>query len=66
YTAEYYAMQELYESPDEALLARWGIDYVLFDDTVYGRFPTANEPWYTARYPLWYKNGSCRVYRIRR
>lgn len=66
YTAEYYAMQKLYESPDEALLARWGIDYVLFDDTVYGRFPTANEPWYAARYPLWYKNGSCRVYRISR
>ncbi len=35
YTAEYNAMHQLYENPDEAPLAQWGIDYVLFDSYVF-------------------------------
>ena len=28
------------------------------------RFADANEEWYAQRYPLWYENGGCRVYKI--
>lgn len=64
YAEEAAAMRLLYESPDETSLAQWGIDYVLFDDSVFGEF-AAREDWYAARYPLWYQNDSCRVYQIR-
>lgn len=64
YSAEYAAMQSLYTTPDEAALAQWGIDYVLFDSYVTGNIPTADEGWYAARYPLWYQNDGCRVYQI--
>lgn len=63
YTAEYNAMRTLYETPDEATLAAWGIDYVLFDSAVYASF-AADESWYAARYPLWYENAGARVYRV--
>lgn len=63
YTEESSAMRLLYESPDENTLSTWGIDYVLFDDSVSAEF-SADEEWYAARYPLWYQNGSCRVYQI--
>lgn len=63
YTEEASAMRLLYEAPDETTLAAWGIDYVVFDDSVSAEF-SANEDWYAAHYPLWYQNGSCRVYQI--
>ncbi len=64
YTAEYNAMQQLYENPDEVSLAQWGIDYVLFDSYVFSNIQNADESWYAARYPLWYENGGSRIYKI--
>ena len=64
YTAEYNAMHQLYENPDEAPLAQWGIDYVLFDSYVFSNIQNADESWYAARYPLWYENGGSRIYKI--
>lgn len=64
YSAEYAAMYQLYQTPDEATLADWGVDYVLFDDYVYGSIPEADEDWYAAHYALWYQNDGCRVYKI--
>ncbi len=63
YAAEYNAMYTLYESPDEATLAAWDIDYVLFDSYVYSHF-AAEEAWYASRYPLWYDGGGGRIYKI--
>lgn len=63
YADEYQAMRTLYEVPDEATLSAWGIDYVVFDTSVASEF-SADENWYAARFPLWYENGSCRVYKI--
>lgn len=63
YADEYQAMRTLYEVPDEATLSAWGIDYVVFDTSVGSEF-SADENWYAARFPLWYENGSCRVYKI--
>lgn len=64
YADEYNAMCSLYEAPDEATLAAWDIGYVLFDSSVYGKFSGADESWYAERYPLWYENNGCRVYKI--
>ena len=64
YTAEYNAMHQLYENPDEVSLAQWGIDYVLFDSYVFSNIQNADESWYAARYPLWYENGGSRIYKI--
>mgnify|MGYP003274087998 FL=1 len=64
YTAEYNAMHQLYENPDEVSLAQWGIDYVLFDGYVFSNIQNADESWYAARYPLWYENGGSRIYKI--
>ena len=63
YRQEYSAMCALYETPDEATLAAWGIDYVVFDSSVAAKF-SADESWYAARYPLWYHNDVCRIYCI--
>lgn len=63
YSAEYAAMRSLYETPSAEELQRWGIEYVLFDRYVTGSF-AADESWYASRYPLWYRNGSVRVYQI--
>lgn len=63
YTDQYNAMITLYENPDEAALQAWGIDYVLFDSAVYGRF-AADENWYSQRYELWYSDDEQRIYRI--
>lgn len=63
YGDEYAAMRLLYEAPDASILELWGIDYVVFDASVTAEF-TADESWYAARYPVWYENGSCRVYQI--
>ena len=62
YSDEYSAMKTLYEAPDEATLALWGVDYAVFDSTVYSKF-AADENWYSTRYPLWYESASCRVYK---
>ena len=64
YSAEYAAMQSLYETPSAEDLQRWDVEYVLFDGNVYARF-AADEGWYAQRYPLWYENGSARIYQIR-
>ena len=64
YTAEYNAMHQLYENPDEVPLVQWGIDYVLFDSYVFSNIQNADESWYAARYPLWYENGGSRIYKI--
>ncbi len=63
YSAEQAAMQALYETPDEAALQYWGVDYVVFDSSVLAEF-TADESWYAARYPVWYEDAGCRVYKI--
>ena len=63
YADEYNAMKTLYETPDEAALAAWGITYAVFDSSVYAKF-AADENWYAARYPVWYENDGCRVYKI--
>ena len=62
YSDEYSAMKALYEAPDEATLALWGVDYAVFDSTVYSKF-AADENWYSTRYPLWYESANCRVYK---
>ena len=64
YSAEYNAMVTLYEHPDESALSGWGVKYVLFDSSVYGKFSNADEEWYAQRYQVWYENGGCRVYKI--
>ena len=64
YSAEYAAMAALYEHPDAETLKLWGIDYAVFDSSVYSRFPDADEGWYAANETLWYKNDGCRVYKI--
>ena len=56
-------MVSLYETPDEATLLAWGIDYVLFDGAVYSRFD-ADENWYSQRYELWYSDAEQRIYKI--
>lgn len=63
YGDEYAAMRLLYEAPDASILELWGVDYVVFDASVTAEF-AADESWYAARYPVWYENGSCRVYQI--
>lgn len=63
YQAEFSAMRDLYETPDEHILTAWGVDYVVFDSSVFSEF-AADEGWYAARYPLWYQNDGCRVYQI--
>lgn len=63
YGAQYNAMVSLYETPDEATLLAWGIDYVLFDGAVYSRFD-ADENWYSQRYELWYSDAEQRIYKI--
>lgn len=63
YGDEYAAMRLLYEAPDASILKLWGVDYVVFDASVTAEF-AADESWYAARYPVWYENGSCRVYQI--
>lgn len=63
YGDEYAAMRLLYEAPDASILELWGVDYVVFDASVTSEF-AADESWYAARYPVWYENGSCRVYQI--
>ena len=64
YADEYNAMRTLYETPDTVTLQIWGVQYAVFDSSVYSRFSDANEEWYAQRYPLWYENGGCRVYKI--
>ena len=64
YADEYSAMAALYEHPNESTLAAWDVGYVLFDSSVYGKFADADESWYAARYPIWYENDGCRVYKI--
>ena len=64
YADEYNAMRALYETPDTVTLQIWGVQYAVFDSSVYSRFADANEEWYAQRYPLWYENGGCRVYKI--
>ena len=63
YSAEYAAMRSLYETPSAEELQRWDVEYVLFDGNVFARF-AADENWYAQRYPLWYENGSVRIYQI--
>ena len=65
YSAEYNAMVTLYERPDESVLTGWGVAYVLFDSSVYGKFSDADEEWYAERYPVWYENDGCRVYKVK-
>ena len=64
YSAEYVAMKSLYETPSAEELQRWDVEYVLFDGNVYARF-AADENWYAQRYPLWYENGSARIYKTK-
>lgn len=62
YGAEYAAMQALYETPDEDTLQTWGVDYVVFDGSALARFDT-DEDWYAERFPVWYEDTGCRIYK---
>ncbi|HJD22344.1 MAG TPA: hypothetical protein H9915_11105 [Candidatus Gemmiger faecigallinarum] len=63
YTSERNAVQQLYETPDQASLDAWGVDYVVFDANVAAQYD-ADEAWYAANASLCYQNGSCRVYQV--
>ena len=63
YAAQQAAEKALYEAPSEALLAQWGVDYVLFSPYERSSF-AADEAWYAARYPVWYTAGEYTIYRI--
>lgn len=62
YGAEYDAMQTMYEEPNEAALDVWGVDYVVFDGSVFAKFD-ADETWYAEKYPVWYAGKGCRIYK---
>ena len=57
------AVREMYETPGEALLAQWGVDYVLFSSCERNDYD-ADEAWYAARWPVWYQRGEYTVYKI--
>ena len=62
YGAEYAAMQALYETPNEDTLQTWCVDYVVFDGSALARFDT-DEDWYAERFPVWYEDTGCRIYK---
>ena len=56
-------MKELYEAPSEALLAQWGIDYVMISSWERSDY-AVDEAFYAQRYPVWNQNGSYTIYQI--
>ena len=63
YSNQYNALVALYTNPDEATLAAWGVDYVVFDASLSAEW-AASETWYAARYPLWYEGDGGRIYAV--
>ena len=63
YAAQLQAVKELYEAPSEALLAQWGIDYVMISGWERSDY-TVDEAFYAQYYPVWYQNGSYTIYQI--
>ena len=63
YAAQLQAVKELYEAPSEALLAQWGIDYVMISGWERSDY-AVDEAFYAQRYPVWYQNGSYTIYQI--
>ena len=63
YAAQLQAVKELYEAPSEALLAQWGIDYVMISGWERSDY-TVDEAFYAQHYPVWYQNGSYTIYQI--
>ena len=63
YLNQYNALVALYTNPDEATLAAWGVDYVVFDASLSAEW-AASETWYAARYPLWYEGDGGRIYAV--
>lgn len=57
------AVRELYENPSEALLARWGIDYVSISRWERGSY-AVDEEFYAARCPVWYEGNGYTIYKI--
>lgn len=57
------AARALYETPSEALLARWGIDYVSISSWERSGY-AVNEAFYAARYPVWYQGDGYTIYKI--
>ena len=50
-------------SPCAALLAHWGVDYVMYSS--YERNDYANrEAWYAQNYPVWFQSGEYTIYQI--
>ncbi len=63
YSAQSAAVTALYETPTEAVLAEWGIDYVFISSYERANY-TVDEAWYAARYPVIYQNDSITIYQI--
>ena len=66
YADEYNAMRTLYETPDTVTsLQIWGVQYAVFDSSVYSRFAGCQRGMVCAAVPpCGYENGGCRVYKI--
>lgn len=63
YEAQREAARQLYETPSEELLARWGVAYVLIGRYERSEF-AVNEAFYAARYPVWYQGDEYTIYKI--
>ena len=63
YAAQLQAVKDLYEAPSEALLAQWGIDYVMISGWERSDY-AVDEAFYAQCYPVWYQNGSYTIYQI--
>lgn len=63
YEAQSEAARQLYETPSEELLARWGIAYVVIGRYERSEF-AVNEAFYAARYPVWYQSADYTVYAV--
>lgn len=57
------AVRALYESPSEAVLARWGIDYVSISNWERSDY-AVDEEFYAARYPVWYRADEYTIYAV--
>lgn len=63
YAAQAEAVRALYEAPDEATLAEWGIDYVCISGWERADY-AVDEGFYAARYPVWYQGGGYIIYAV--
>ena len=57
------AVRQMYETPSEALLAQWGVDYVYISGWERADY-AVNEAFYAERYPVWFQQGDIVIYQI--